>query len=89
MDHCNKCGTYFSTGPESTAAQCPHCHADPLPTGEPEDHVMQALYLLQLIQQDLNTPRLSTIWPRAKRALEHLAALEQLSKQWSGITSPL
>jgi hypothetical protein len=43
---------------------------------EPEDCIAQALYLLQLCQQDLNMGRKSTIWARAKRAREACQALE-------------
>lgn len=45
---------------------------------EPEDHIAQALYLLQLCQQDLNMGRKSTIWPRARRAREACQALESM-----------
>ena len=49
---------------------------------EPEECIAQALYLLQLCQQDLNMGRRGTIWARAYRArlaceaLEHMYAVE-------------
>ena len=45
---------------------------------EPEDCIAQALYMLQLCQQDLNIGRKTTIWPRAKRAREACQALEAM-----------
>jgi hypothetical protein len=45
---------------------------------EPEDCIAQAIYLLQLCQQDLNMGRMGTIWPRAKRAREACQALESM-----------
>jgi hypothetical protein len=41
-----------------------------LGNSEPEDCIAQATYLLQLCQQDLIFGRTSTIWPRAKRAMD-------------------
>lgn len=45
---------------------------------EPEDCIAQALYLLQLCQQDINMGRKTTVWPRAKRAREACQALEAM-----------
>lgn len=45
---------------------------------EPEECIGQALYLLQLCQQDLNMSRKVTVWPRAKRARELCQVLESL-----------
>lgn len=45
---------------------------------EAEDLVAHALYLLQLIQQDLNMGRKTTVWSRAKRVAELCAQLEKL-----------
>lgn len=53
------------------------------PTGglsEPEELIGQALYLMQLIQQDLNMGRVTTVWARAKRAKEACAQLQQIFK---------
>jgi hypothetical protein len=38
------------------------------PTKEPEDIIANALYLLQLCQQDINMGRWVTVWPRAMKA---------------------
>lgn len=50
------------------------CSAD----SEPEECIAQAMYLLQLCQQDINIGRKSTIWPRAKRAREACQTLEDM-----------
>lgn len=47
-------------------------------TSEPEDLIGNALYLLQLCQQDLNMGRRSIIWARAKQAKEACEALETM-----------
>ena len=49
-------------------------------TGEPEELISQALYLLQLCQQDLNIERTTLIAIRAKRAGE---ACQQLAAIFS------
>lgn len=43
---------------------------------EPETCLAEALYLLQLIQQDLNLGRKITVWPRVKRARAACQAIE-------------
>ena len=48
------------------------------PTNEPEDCIGQAIYLLQLCQQDLNMGRPETVWPRAKRARKLCRELERI-----------
>jgi hypothetical protein len=45
---------------------------------EPEDLIMEALYLLQLCQQDLNMGRKETILARARRARECCHELEDM-----------
>ena len=64
---------------KDTAAPCQAlaplaCSAD----SEPEECIAQAMYLLQLCQQDINIGRKSTVWPRAKRAREACQALEDM-----------
>jgi len=49
-----------------------------LPVQEPEDLLANALYLLQLCQQDMNMGRPATVWPRAKRARELCQRLEKM-----------
>lgn len=53
--------------------------SNPVPA-EPEELIGQALYLLQLCQQDLNMSRKETIYPRAKRAKEACEQIELLFK---------
>jgi hypothetical protein len=55
---------------------------------EPEECIAQALYLLQLCQQDLNMGRKSTIWPRAKRAREACQTLEGIFSPNNNIITP-
>lgn len=45
---------------------------------EPEDCIANALYLLQLCQQDLNIGRKETVWPRARAAKDLCAKLEEM-----------
>lgn len=73
-----KCGDHLARVIQPAAA-LPLVRSEPLfGDSEPEARISQALYLLQLCQQDLNMGRKSIIWPRAKRAREACQALESL-----------
>jgi hypothetical protein len=47
-------------------------------SGEAEELIGQALYLLQLCQQDINMGRTVTVWPRARRARQACKLLEDM-----------
>jgi len=55
------------------------------PIQEPEDLIANALYLLQLCQQDINIGRRGTVYARAKRAKHLCEHLELLFSPWETI----
>ncbi len=60
----------------------------PLLLPEPEQCLAEALYLLQLVQQDLNISRTATVWPRLYRAAEVCRQLEVSFRWLRGQASP-